>query len=212
MKKNLKVTLLGIFIVLFTILFFSCTIDNNENSEILENDDPPIINFDNDWQKNENSIPYRLAFDPARYGIPEYYEYVEEEDLFERDLAYNPGFWVITSVKELYKKLAELNDSAASYNYTRLYGEYNESYFSENILILWVQTENSGSIANWIYSLDVNGETLTLNTLRFDPYYSGMYGTCDMRHWVFEIQVQKVHMKGITKVEMLTKWIRDVQN
>jgi hypothetical protein len=72
---------------------------------------------------------------------------------------------------------------------------------------LW---EGSGSNGNWVYSLDVIEETLTINTLRFNHNDSGLGGTADMRYWSFEIQIKKADIIGVTNVEMDTKWIRYV--
>jgi len=210
MKKNFKAIIFCVFIVL-SITACSPDVNNDENNGInITIDDPVIVNLSRDWNKNENSIPFRLAFNPSRYDTPANYEFVEELSWWHTN--YDPSFMVISSMDELNGTLDELNEGDNVYDHTILRGEYSESFFSENILILWTVFEGSGSHGNWVYSLDVNGETLIVNTLRFNVYDSGLGGTDDVKYWVFEIQVNKEDITGVTTIEMDTKWIRLVPN
>jgi len=220
MKKNLKAIIFTIFCVLLALSITACPINDDESGGFtVVNDDSSIVYLSQNWNKNENSIPYQLAYNPSRYDSPDRYEYVEELSWWH--INYQPRFIVISSMDELNETLHILNEGVDvydygdfgvhyGYNYTRLRGEYNESYFSENILILWTVSEGSGSNGNWVNSLDVSGDTLTINTLRFNHNDSGLMGTADMAYWVFEIHVKKIDITGVTNIEMATKWIRFV--
>ena len=77
MKKYIEVIIITILSVFFVSSFTACPIDDSDgNSIINENlrDDELITNYDSsiiflnrEWNKNENSIPYQLAFDPTRF-------------------------------------------------------------------------------------------------------------------------------------------------
>ena len=178
--------------------------DDQEEDKVI--DCSSIIYLNRDWKKNENSIPFHLPSGQPNRGFLERFEFSDDKGIYQNEgeklkvhkncNTCNSPFWVINSRDELIT-VAE---------YPKGFNEYEDSYFLENILILWKITHCSGSIANWIDSLDVNGNTLTINTLRF---YPGM-GTADMQYRICEIQVKKEDIAGIENVEMVTKNICNV--
>jgi hypothetical protein len=212
MKRNIRGIITTIFYVLFALSFTACSLEDPDNGEIIRktenigNDDPSIIDdpliiyLNPDWNKNENSIQFHLPNgQPNRY-FPDRYEYYENEEHLYPNYKVS-SFWVITSVDDFDIELPY------SQNYLEKFrDEYKESYFTENILILWSITEPSGSIQNLVDSLDVNGDTLTINTLRFYP----SWGTADMQYRVCEIQVKKADIARVKNVEMVTKNVHHV--
>jgi hypothetical protein len=174
----------------------------------IPNDDPSIIYLNKDWNKNENSIPFHLPNGQPNRGFPDRYEFFESENGLYPNYKVS-SFWVITSVDGIKTAMDELNNDFSYYRqyyFEKFRDEYKESYFMENVLILWSITEPSGSIQNLIDSLDVNGDTLTINTLRFYP--SGQ--TCDMQYRLCEIQVKKADIAGVTNFEIARKNVRHV--
>ncbi|MDR0474454.1 MAG: hypothetical protein LBH43_12375 [Treponema sp.] len=206
MKRNIGDAVLTIFFALFVLSFVACPIDNPDNGGISKNiensgnDEPSIIYTSEDWNKNENSIPY------VGPNIPwlNCYEYVEDDNLYPQKRIFK--FWVASSVDELKTAINKLTAFFPRYHLENSLNEFNESYFTENILILWDASEGSGSIGNWVDSIDINGETLTINTLRYSPFGQN----CMVASKLYTIQVKKADIAGVTKVEMVTRNVRYV--
>ena len=204
-----KMYCIFISVIVCTFLFLSCgqskLRESETESEIKfefesETEDVSIIYTDPGWNKNENSIPFHLPNGQPNRGFPDRYEYFESENGLYPNYKVS-SFWVITSVDKF-----DIDFPYSQYYLEKLCNEYKEEYFSENVLILWSITEPSGSIQNFIDSLDVNGDTLTINTLRFYPSMQ----TADMQYRLCEIQVKKADIAGVTNFEIIRKNVRHV--
>ena len=207
MKRNIRGIIATIFSFLFALSFTACSVDDPNNGEIIRNtkntgnDDSSIIYLNPDWNKNENSIQFHLPNGQPNSYFPDRYEYYENEDHLYPNYEVS-SFQVITSLDDF-----DIEFPYSQYYLEKFRDEYKEWYFTENVLILWSIKEPSGGIQNLVDSLDVNGDTLTINTLRFYPS-GGM--TDDMQYRVCEIQVKKADVAGVKNVEMVTKNVRHV--
>ena len=223
MKSNLKNCIFAFFAVL---CIFSLSVCSNDGGDRTINTYPAVYILNNDWQPEGTPIPYTYTGGHYNAMIPKLgnYEFYDDED-------YDSPFWgsywskdsdkhlmyVITSTEELnnieeFYNLEEFNYlmSEAKDNLImalrNLPSKYDESYFSENILILlcmffdgiYYGIGYGGRLSNGIHSLTVNENTLTVNVLRTqsDGISKGP---------PFEIKVKKSDIAGVTNIEMVSK-------
>ena len=192
MKNNLKISIFS-FLSVFCVLSLSvCSNDGNNE-------------YRTGWAKGR-SIPYTFSPDYIEDnwggGFPEPYEFFEDDDYLWWFDEYKESMYVITSMEELYKTIEENKGTQFSYYFENLPSKYDESFFSENILICWYIMEYTTPTNNRIYSLNVNGKTLTVNLLRAEP---GPLRSIGLEF--YEIQVKKADIAGVTNVEKVTRCV-----
>ncbi len=109
-------------------------------------------------------------------------EYVRT-DFYQDEVEY-PIAKIIRSVEELdgyYKenKNSYFSDSENSSKFLNVCDKYDSSYFEDNILILVVLEETSGSVSHEVESIKFDGSELSVNINCISPES----GTCDMAEW-----------------------------
>ena len=211
MKNNPKNGIFAFFAVFC--IFFLSVCSNDGGSE-----------FRTGWAEGR-SIPYTYRcsvltvterdlsshyelYQDAENIIFDSYEFYSDEEAFYRfekePKYYIHKMYVISSMEELLKTLEETRAEKPRMFERFDLEKYNEPYFSEKILILWLIEEKHGlPMRNWIHSLTVNEDTLSVNVLRASPL--GSRGSNDLAF--FEIQVKKADIVGVTNVEMVTRHV-----
>ena len=155
------------------------------------------------------SSHYELYQDAENIIFDSYEFYSDEEAFyrFEEPKYYTHKMYVISSMEELLKTLEEAGAEVSEVYRMFLrfdLEKYNASYFSLNILILWLIEEKEGlPMRNWIHSLTVNEGTLSVNVLRAKPL--GSRASNNFAH--FEIKVRKADIAEVTNVEMVTRHV-----
>ena len=209
MKNNLKISIFAFFAV-FCIFFLS--VCSNDGGDKTINTYPAVYILNNDWQPEGTPIPYTYTGGHYNAMIPEpgNYEFYYDDDY---DDPWWSTYWskdsdkhlmyVITSTEEL-NNIEEFNNliSETKDNLVialrNLPSKYDESYFSDNILILLCMFFDGDCLSNGIHSLTVNEDTLTVNVLRAQPDGSSKGAP-------FEIKVKKSDITEITNIEMVLK-------
>ena len=197
MKNNLKIGIFSLFAVFFMFTLSVCSNDGSSESRT-------------GWAEGR-SIPY--TFSPDYYEnedwFPEPYEFFEDDDYFRWFDNYEESMYVIRSIEELKKtveevKLYEIDKRFEKELFVRrdLLSKYDESYFDEYILICWYVMEYSTPTNNRIYSLNVNGKTLTVHLIRARP---GSHQSVGLDF--IEIQVKKADIAGVINVEKVTRYV-----
>ncbi len=145
-----------------------------------------------------------------------YVRYIPDEYMPVEPYGFAQSKFVIHSVEELRAYLGERHE-LYDYGY-RLdapepvipfypYYEYDEEYFKDNILLLLLIEEPSGSIRNRVKSVTKNGEELDV----LIECYSPAMRTDDMAYWTLFIELDKSYDVTPDKINVNTNII-DIDN
>ncbi len=85
-------------------------------------------------------------------------------------------------------------------DFDRIVDNYDESYFDENILLFYYKLESNISL-NYVYSVTIKEDTLTLNVNRFEGNATALSS------WLEVVTIKKEDIKSITKIDIIVRTI-----
>lgn len=134
----------------------------------------------------------------------------EEFDIWNQQInneIYGKIFFYAYTYEEFVQQIDEIRDSDVYYGdyptsqeFDQMIASYDESFFDENILLFYYKSEGNIS-ENYVYSVTINDETLTLNVNRFEGTQTALSS------WLEIVTIKKEDIINITKIDLIVRTI-----